>query len=399
MSVIREIRHEVVLKGRQNNQCWFAPGIAVVPPRAGNTNVEVHVSASQLTGNDCGAQHWIRTGNLGEWWTPPMESLNLTAIPRENHFFEKPTVAPFYHRASDRLIGFGSTQFLRDAGGDTMFKRESHDWKKECKRRNTMVSTQWNFTRGDFEPWRPVAAPPELERFHRHAWPRLQHELSDGSVLASVYVIEREGDPYYGAAAMRMEIQPDGGLRVLEMGNILRRDTKRGLCEPSITRFGERYFMTIRHDDTAYVAVGKNGLHYAEPVLWRFDDGTELGNYNTQQHWLVQDDALYLVYNRRHELNNGVFRSRAPLFIAQVDPDNLCILRDTERIVFPEKRARMGNFGVVKVTDKEAWVVTGEWIQGRFPDITPEHRFYVEGGGINCMQYIGDLLLARIVFD
>jgi len=399
MADIREIRTEVVLQGRRNNQCWFAPGLAVVPPPRGEAAPpEVHVSAFQLTGNDCGPQHWIRTSNLGEWWTPPMESLNLTGIPHEDHFFEKPTVDLFHHRASDRLIGFGATHFLRDAGGQLGFKCESHDWQNECHLPNRMACAVWDQERGDFRPWQPVPTPPELQRFHRTAWPKLQHELADGSVLAAFYLIEEDGQACYGVAAMRLQVQPDGSVRVLEMGNILRHDVDRGLCEPSICRFRDGFLMTIRHDTGAYVARSDDGLQYGEIIPWSFDDGEALGNYNTQQHWLVHGESLYLLYNRRHERNNGVFRSRAPLFIAQVDPERLCVVRESERVVFPEKRARMGNFNVANVTETEAWVVTGEWIQGQFPDLGPEHRFHVDCAGANCIQYIGDLLLARIQF-
>ena len=188
-------------------------------------------------------------------------------------------------------------------------------------------------------------------------------------------------------------------MRMLEMGNILRRDTKRGLCEPSIVRFGKSFYMTIRHDDTAYVAVSDDGLHYSDPLEWRFDDGAVLGNYNTQQQWLAQGGALYLLYNRRHELNNGVFRSRAPLFIAQVDPDGPCVLRETEHVVFPEHGARMGNFGVAPVTDGEAWVVTGEWLEQLVPGHREGMRFWANAAPqYNRIQYLGDLLLGRIAF-
>jgi hypothetical protein len=51
------------------------------------------------------------------------------------------------------------------------------------------------------------------------------------------------------------------------------------------------------------------------------------------------------------------------LFIAQVDPENLSVIRDTERVLVPERGARLGNFGVVNVTPQETWVVVTEWMQ------------------------------------
>ncbi|HOG51501.1 MAG TPA: exo-alpha-sialidase, partial [Lentisphaeria bacterium] len=115
-------------------------------------------------------------------------------------------------------------------------------------------------------------------------------------------------------------------------------------------------------------ASSKDGLHYSTPKPWCWEDDTEIGNYNTQQHWLVGGGDLYLVYTRRGADNDHIFRHRAPLFIAQVDPERLRLLRATERIAVPEKGARLGNFGVTQVSDSESWVVVSEWMQTTAPN-------------------------------
>lgn len=91
--------------------------------------------------------------------------------------------------------------------------------------------------------------------------------------------------------------------------------------------------------------------------------GTNLENYNTQTHWVAHDDALFLVYTRRGANNDHVFRHRAPLFIARVDPERLRVIRATERIAVPERGARLGNFGITEVSERETWIVTCEWMQ------------------------------------
>jgi len=96
---------------------------------------------------------------------------------------------------------------------------------------------------------------------------------------------------------------------------------------------------------------------------WKFDDGMELGNYNTQQHWVTHSDALFLVYTRRGADNDHVFRHRAHLFMAQVDPEKMAVIRETERILVPERGARLGNFGVTEVSQGETWVTVSEWMQ------------------------------------
>ena len=40
----------------------------------------------------------------------------------------------------------------------------------------------------------------------------------------------------------------------------------------------------------------------------------------------------------------------------------------TERVLVPEKGARLGNFGVVDVSPNETWVTTAEWMQTKGPD-------------------------------
>ena len=60
---------------------------------------------------------------------------------------------------------------------------------------------------------------------------------------------------------------------------------------------------------------------------------------------------MFLVYTRKGANNDHVFRHRAPLFIAQVDPGEAALIRSTERILVPERGARLGNFAVTKSTN------------------------------------------------
>lgn len=173
---------------------------------------------------------------------------------------------------------------------------------------------------------------------------------------------------------------------VKQVGNELINNAKRGLLEPSLTQFGEGYFMTIRaEDDRGYVSRSDDGLQWSQQKAWAWDDGRPLGMSTTQQHWVSHREALFLVYTRQAEANANVFRWRAPIYLAQVDPQRLCLLRDTERVVLPvigdgvndpDHVARMGNFHITNATADESWVTVGECLP-------------VDG-------WRGDLLLARI---
>ena len=127
-------------------------------------------------------------------------------------------------------------------------------------------------------------------------------------------------------------------------------------------------------------------MHFGLPKRWCFDDGMDLGNYNTQQHWVCHSDGLFLVYTRRGANNDHVFRHRAPLFIAEVDTEKLCIIRASERILIPERGARLGNFGVTEVNGHETWVTAAEWMQG-----TPRPELH----GSDNSVYVARILWSR----
>lgn len=134
----------------------------------------------------------------------------------------------------------------------------------------------------------------------------------------------------------------------------------RGLYEPSAIEFKGRYFLTLRANGSAYVTRGTDGINYDPIREWKFDDGKVLGSYNTQQHWLTVGEGLFLVYTRKGANNDHIMRHRAPLFIAQVDPDKLHVVRATERILVPENHATLGNSGVCRIDENESWVTVGE---------------------------------------
>ena len=77
---------------------------------------------------------------------------------------------------------------------------------------------------------------------------------------------------------------------------------------------------------------------------------------------MTHGEDVYLVYTRCGAGNDHIVRHRAPLFIAQVDMDRLCVIRDTERVLVPERGARLGNFGVTTISENETWVTVAEWM-------------------------------------
>ena len=76
-------------------------------------------------------------------------------------------------------------------------------------------------------------------------------------------------------------------------------------------------------------------------------------------------------------------RHRAPLFIAQVDPERLHVIRATERVLVPERGAELGNFGAAAITDRESWVTVAEGVWN------DESRAGREGGRVRGPGRLG----------
>jgi hypothetical protein len=164
-------------------------------------------------------------------------------------------------------------------------------------------------------------------------------------------------------------------LKILNVGPPLNNPVGRGLLEPSVTKFQGKFYLTMRAEDGhGYVAISEDGLHYERKTAWAWDDGEPIAMSTTQQHWLTHSDGLFLVYTRKDPTNTNVIRWRSPLWVAQVDPEKLCLIRDTEQVVLPlvgdgvnkpDEVALMGNFHVTNASPQESWVTVGEWMPRR----------------------------------
>lgn len=151
------------------------------------------------------------------------------------------------------------------------------------------------------------------------------------------------------------------GLKVVRVGRVLSDETlKRGWGEPSLVRFKGRYYLTLRSNEYGAFAESEDGLVYSAPRKWAWEDGSPIGNANTQQHWVSVGDRLFLAYTRVTPTNGHVFRNRAPIFVAEFDPARGCLLRATERVAVPERGARLGNFCVAPGANGESWLAVAE---------------------------------------
>ena len=344
-----KIQLDVLHSGYDGETCWVHARAGAIP--GSPPSVVLTMQRLLLPGIDVFfALNKMRSDDLGKTWAGPVEhgqSLGrrteadgVTVVPCD--FWPK------WHSRSGRILGIGQTARYRDNKLIDNRKRET------CYSVYDAAARSWT-------PWTTLEMPDEAKFYSAGAGCVQRVDLPNGEILLPIY-FKGSAEKFTRVTVLRCSF--DGTrLAMIDQGNELAVDTDRGLAEPSLARFGGRFYLTLRHDRAGYVSTSQDGLHFGPLEKWRWDDGTDLGNYNTQQHWVTHADGLFLVYTRKGANNDHVFRHRAPLFIGQVDPEKLCIIRATERILVPERGARLGNFGVTDVSDRETWVTVTEWMQ------------------------------------
>lgn len=262
---------------------------------------------------------------------------------------------PFYHKKSGKIILTGHKVWY---GEDNKLLRDA--------RPRAPLYAVYNEELGDFEAFFELEMPDGDEYFSSGAGCAQILETESGELLIPIYYRSYEkcagGDPCSDAAVMRCSFDGER-IRVIEIGRALSIDVPRGFGEPSIIKHKDEYFLALRNDSSGYVSKSRDGLNFDTPRELCFDDGENIGNYNTQQHWLTGGGRLWLVYTRRAGVNDHIFRHRAPLFIAEFDLERMCVIRSTEQIAVTERGARLGNFGCQSYSEREGYIYAAEWMQ------------------------------------
>lgn len=296
--------------------------------------------------------HITTTKDSGKTWSnlKPSETLIRRNIGNDMEI-AMCDATPMYHKKTGKILLLGHhASYLNDR----LYKQNP---------RHTVYAV-YNEEKEDFDAFQFLEMPrDENETYYNSGNGCGQSlELENGELLIPFYHKPKTSNLFQSSVA---RCSFDGEtLQVLEIGNALALDVPRGLYEPSIIYHQGVYLLTLRNDLSGYVTKGTDGLHYGKPTELVFDDGQNVGNYNTQQHWLTLGKKLYLVYTRKGANNDHVARHRAPLFIAEFDAQRMCLMKETEQIVVPERGARLGNFGCHSLDDgKTAFVFAAEWMQ------------------------------------
>ncbi len=362
-SLIASITKETIARNRDGSGVtWFHPRACVVPGKDGRPFVLM--TLQEIGGSDYfGQVHWSRSLDLGKTWTPPqpIPALGRDPVPgHEGLMAGVCDVVPQYHPQSGTVLALGHVVFYRGpqfARGDQLARYPVYVVRRKDGSWSRRKVLKWDDPRGAFI-------------YTNNCGQRVVMENGD-IIMAFTFGPRAENRMVAG-----VRCSFDGSqLKVLKVGPPLENRVGRGLLEPSVTRFRGKFYMTIRAEDGhGYVATSDDGIRYERMTAWAWDDGTPITMSTTQQHWLTHSEGLFLVYTRKDATNANVIRWRSPLWLAQVDLERLCLVRESERVVLPvvgdgvkapDGVALMGNFHVTNVSELESWVTVGEWLPRR----------------------------------
>lgn len=353
------VQLDVVQQELHPDFCWFHPRAAALLGfgKAGQPAVILTLQKHLVVSDHYSGLYFMRTDDLGKTWTGPVEVPELAwQKGAQGETIAVCDVTPGWHGPSQKLVAIGVKLRYDAKGAHLLDKPRSH----EC------AYAMFDPAHGTWTPWKMLAMPDTDKKFFLVAPGCVQWLVKpDGRILLPIYFKGATGDDY---TVTVLHCAFDGReMRLLEQGTELTVPGGRGLCEPSLAVLGGTYYLTLRNDARGYVTKGSDGLTWAPMQPWRFDDDTDLGSYNTQQHWLVHKDGLFLAYTRRGADNDHIARNRAPIFLAQVDPATLRVMRRTEQAILPERGVMLGNFGAAQITQNEWWVTDAEFHFGTQP--------------------------------
>jgi hypothetical protein len=367
--LIAAIDRSILWRGRETGKTWFHPRACRIPARP---RPVLLMTLQEITGSDVFHHvHWSESKDLGAAWSDPRPIPGMGRRSAPDGLEEGICdVVPEFHAITRTVLAMGHNVYYDQSG--KLARPNEQRWPVYIVRD---ARGRWGSVKKLF--WdHPEASAIYTSNCSQRV------TLPNGDILVPLsFGPLKRADR--GVCTVRCSF--DGNeLRIKQAGNVLRNAVKRGLLEPSLAFHQGRYFMTIRaEDDRGYVTVSRDGLHWAEKKPWCWDDGEPLTLSTTQQRWLPHSHGLFLTYTRKHPTNLNVPRWRVPIFVAEVDTARLCLLRRTEKVVFPMEGdgvnnpgavPHLGNFHTTAISPRQSLVTTCETIPKIFRGNTLQAR-------------------------
>jgi hypothetical protein len=352
--LIEKIESSIIWPGRTKGKTWFHPRVCMIPSKPNNVAL---MTCQTISGSDVFSQvFWSRSSDNGRSWMQPQP---IVALGRQMlpDGIEEGTcdVVPDYHAKTNSVLAIGHNVYYKN---DVLTRAYQNRYPVYVV---GDINGNWS-DRKKLE-WDN----PEPTGIYTCGCAQ-RITLENGNIILPLSFGPKERKDRKVCTVLCSYDGKD--LTNLKSGNALELAVKRGLLEPTLACIQNRFFMTIRAEDGhGYVSFSSNGLNWEKQQPWCWEDGEPLIMSTTQQRWLSHSHGLFLVYTRKAEQNVNVMRWRAPLYVAQVDTNKICLIRSSEKIVFPligdgvndpDHVARMGNFHVVNASRNESWITVGE---------------------------------------
>ena len=353
------VRLEVAEQALTPDFCWFHPRAAAIPGAGENGKPAVVMTIQKhLKVSDYYSGLWtMRTNDLGSTWSGPTEIPELGWVRQAGGVVVAVAdVTPGWHAPTGRLLAIGCSVRYSPKGKQL----------SDTKRPSQTAYAVHNPKTGNWSTWHTLEMPTDEKfNFARNGCSQWLVE-PDGTVLVPIYFATSAGVP---ASVTVVRCRFDGEkLSYMEHGTELSLNVVRGLCEPSLVKYGNRYYMTIRNDVKGYVSTSDDGLHFGPIRPWTFDDG--------QGTWQLQHAAALARPQRRPLPRLRAPRGRQRPHLSSSRPvvprpgryaKHSRVIRSTEKVLIPERGAQMGNFGASIISANESWVTVSEYMASDKP--------------------------------
>ena len=377
--LISEVQTHILLPGGSHSGLWLGPGLFCKPSEKPK-DFHIFFAESDRRGGDATIKkHYFIVNSapdkkelFPDWWKQWKEQPypeELSARTDEAGYEWVPTFHWKYHKKSGNWLGIGHLLRHKDKRLDNHVEHLA------------ITYSVYNAAEKSFSPWKSFQI--KIDGVEKPCVAYGQRvDLENGDILLPFSAVKN----FTGSKSLRwcgsVLCTFDGkDLKPQKTSNVFTNPVPRGFGEPSMTYYKNNYYMTLRaQDGFSYVVESRDGMDWSEPQPWSWDDGTSIPMNQTMTKFLTHSDGLYLVYTRITKDNGNVFRNRAPLFLARLDVEKMCLIRDSEQIIFKNKGLPIGNFNIYEVSPLESWVTVPEWDRS--------------GRDIPC-----DVLLGRIIWS
>ena len=344
---------------------WFHPAVA---PLGDGT---FFASMQSINGQDhYGVPSFSVSSDRGNSWSVPAEipAFRNRRLPGTPFTEGVADVRPFALQDGSVAV-FGCTVFYTEKGNSS-WDKENHGKQPPGR----AVYAVWSPKSGKWSE-RGTLELPGTELTYRTACTQAAL-LGNDRIILPIYLDSGKKCDYFGhesalyASLTAIYRKRGNTFEFVARSNLLELPTLRGCTEPSAIRLpGGRFAVTLRAEDgRMYCSISDDALAWGDMRSWCWDDGTPIETESTQQHWVRLGGKVFLVYTRREGDNDKLMRFRAPLWIAEADPERAVLIRDSEKILFPRKNpdgdeVLYGNFHCAQL-DEHSAIVTDSALRG-----------------------------------